>query len=72
MAVNSSVKPGDRVIVIGPGTIGILCAAVARICGAEVAVVGLESDKLRLISQNNMVVKPSSETPQNGRKTGTD
>jgi alcohol dehydrogenase/L-iditol 2-dehydrogenase len=48
VAVNSSVKPGDRVIVIGPGTIGTLCAAVARICGAEVAVVGLESDKLRL------------------------
>jgi len=48
VAVNSSVKPGDHVIVIGPGTIGILCAAVARICGAEVAVVGLESDKLRL------------------------
>ena len=48
VAVNSYVKPGDRVIVIGPGTIGILCAAVARICGAEVAVVGLESDKLRL------------------------
>jgi alcohol dehydrogenase/L-iditol 2-dehydrogenase len=48
VAVNSSVKPGDRVIVIGPGTIGILCAAVARICGAEVAVVGLESDKVRL------------------------
>jgi alcohol dehydrogenase/L-iditol 2-dehydrogenase len=48
VAVNSSVKPGDRVIVIGPGTIGILCAAVARIRGAEVAVVGLESDKLRL------------------------
>jgi alcohol dehydrogenase/L-iditol 2-dehydrogenase len=48
VAVSSSVKPGDRVIVIGPGTIGILCAAVARICGAEVAVVGLESDKLRL------------------------
>lgn len=48
VAVNSSVKPGDLVIVIGPGTIGILCAAIARICGAEVAVVGLESDKLRL------------------------
>src|SRR6478609_4032976 len=24
---NSPIKPGDRVIVIGPGTIGILCAA---------------------------------------------
>ncbi len=45
---NSHIKPGDRVIVLGPGTIGILCAAVARLCGAEVAIVGLESDKHRL------------------------
>jgi alcohol dehydrogenase/L-iditol 2-dehydrogenase len=45
---NARLKPGDRVIVIGPGTIGILCAAVARLCGAEVALVGLESDRQRL------------------------
>ena len=45
---NSRLKPGDRVIVIGPGTIGILCAAVARLCGAEVALVGLQSDCDRL------------------------
>lgn len=46
--VNSRVRPGDRVIVIGPGTIGILCAAMAKLCGAEVALVGLESDQGRL------------------------
>ena len=45
---NSNVKPGDRVLVIGPGTIGILCAAVARLCGAEVAILGLEADRGRL------------------------
>ncbi|MDP4285591.1 MAG: zinc-binding dehydrogenase [Bacteroidota bacterium] len=45
---NTGIKPGDRVIVLGPGTIGILCAAVARICGAQVAIVGLEADKHRL------------------------
>lgn len=45
---NSRVKPGDRVIVLGPGTIGILCGAVARLCGAEVAMVGLETDQRRL------------------------
>lgn len=45
---NSKIKPGDRVIVLGPGTIGILCAAMARLCGAEVAIVGLESDRERL------------------------
>ena len=45
---NTRIKPGDRVVVLGPGTIGILCAAMARLCGAEVAVVGLESDTHRL------------------------
>lgn len=45
---NTRLKPSDRVIVIGPGTIGILCAAMAKLCGAEVAVVGLESDRKRL------------------------
>ena len=48
VAVNSNIKPGDRVIILGPGTIGILCAAVARLCGAEVAIVGLEKDVNRL------------------------
>ncbi|HEX3726961.1 MAG TPA: zinc-binding dehydrogenase, partial [Pirellulales bacterium] len=48
VAVNSSVKPGDRVVVLGPGPIGLLCAAVARLAGAEVAVVGLERDRARL------------------------
>ncbi|HTF31031.1 MAG TPA: zinc-binding dehydrogenase [Flavitalea sp.] len=45
---NTRLKPGDRVVVIGPGTIGILCAAMARLCGAQVAVLGLESDAYRL------------------------
>lgn len=45
---NTRLKPGDRVIVLGPGTIGILCAAVAKLCGADVAIVGLEADKHRL------------------------
>ncbi|HLT06712.1 MAG TPA: zinc-binding dehydrogenase [Cyclobacteriaceae bacterium] len=48
VVVNSRLKPGDRVVVIGPGTIGMLCAAMARLNGAEVAVVGLESDQTRL------------------------
>ncbi len=48
VAVQSPIKPGDRVVVLGPGPIGILCAAVARLQGAEVAVVGLERDLTRL------------------------
>jgi threonine dehydrogenase-like Zn-dependent dehydrogenase len=41
-------KEGDRVVVLGPGTIGILCAAMAKQCGAEVAIVGLPQDAHRL------------------------
>lgn len=48
VAVNSDVKPGDRVVVLGPGPIGILCAALARLRGAEVALAGLEQDARRL------------------------
>lgn len=45
---NAEVHPGDRVVVLGPGPIGLLCAAMARLRGAEVAVVGLERDRQRL------------------------
>ncbi len=45
---NARIEPGDRVVVLGPGTIGILCAAMARLCGAEVALVGLPQDAARL------------------------
>lgn len=45
---NARIRPGDRVIVLGPGPIGILCAAMARLAGAQVALVGLERDRARL------------------------
>jgi alcohol dehydrogenase/L-iditol 2-dehydrogenase len=48
VVINSVIRPGDRVLVLGPGTIGILCAALADLCGAEIAVAGLESDRDRL------------------------
>lgn len=43
-----NIRPGDRIVILGPGPIGTLCAAMARIAGAEVAVVGLERDRQRL------------------------
>ena len=45
---NAHIKPGDRVVVFGPGPIGLLCGVMARLCGAEVALVGLEQDRIRL------------------------
>jgi alcohol dehydrogenase/L-iditol 2-dehydrogenase len=41
-------KLGDRIAVLGPGPIGILSAIMAKLGGAEVALVGLERDKPRL------------------------
>jgi L-iditol 2-dehydrogenase len=45
---NVRIRPGDRVAVLGPGPIGILCAAIAKLCGAEVGLAGLERDRRRL------------------------
>jgi L-iditol 2-dehydrogenase len=45
---NARIRPGDRIVVFGPGPIGLLCGAVARLQGADVAVVGLEQDAVRL------------------------
>jgi len=42
------VRPGDRIVILGPGPIGILSAAMAKLAGAQVAIVGLERDKARL------------------------
>lgn len=48
VVVNARVRPGDRIVVLGPGAIGLLCAAMARLRGAEVALVGLPGDSARL------------------------
>ncbi|MCA9247029.1 MAG: zinc-binding dehydrogenase [Planctomycetales bacterium] len=48
VAVNSQIHAGDRVLVLGPGPIGLLCAAVAKLQGARVAVAGLPRDAARL------------------------
>lgn len=48
VASNVEILPGDRVVVLGPGPIGLLCGALARLRGAEVAVVGLPRDAARL------------------------
>jgi len=48
VGMQSDILPGDRVAVLGPGPIGLLCAAVARLRGAAVAVVGLERARERL------------------------
>jgi len=49
MCVNSTIRPGDLVVVIGPGPIGLLCARMAALSGADpLIVVGLSGDAARL------------------------
>ena len=49
MCVNSTVRPGDSVVVLGPGPIGLLCTRMAALSGANpLIVVGLTGDEARL------------------------
>src|ERR1700683_55571 len=49
VCVNSRLRPGDTVAVIGPGPIGLLCAMMAKISGAgHLAVIGIPADAGRL------------------------
>src|SRR5438552_2321671 len=49
MCVNSTIRPGDVVVVLGPGPIGLLCARMAALAGANPLIVaGLAADRPRL------------------------
>ena len=49
VSVKSNIRPGDTVVVIGPGPIGLLCAAMARLAGAGTLIVaGITRDASRL------------------------
>lgn len=49
VCVNSHLRPGDSVAVIGPGPIGLLCAMMAKLSGAgHLVVVGTAADTKRL------------------------
>lgn len=49
VCVNSHIRPGDSVAVIGPGPIGLLCAMMAKLAGAgHLLVIGTAADTKRL------------------------
>jgi alcohol dehydrogenase/L-iditol 2-dehydrogenase len=49
MCVNSTVRPGDAVVVLGPGPIGLLCTRMAALSGANPLIVaGSPGDEARL------------------------
>ncbi len=49
VCMNAHIRPGDSVVIIGPGPIGLLCALMARLSGASpLIVVGVKADAKRL------------------------
>jgi alcohol dehydrogenase/L-iditol 2-dehydrogenase len=49
MCVNTTIRPGDAVVVLGPGPIGLLCTRMAALSGADPLIVaGLTADCPRL------------------------
>ncbi len=55
MCVNSHIRPGDTVVVLGPGPIGLLCARMAALSGANPLIVaGLANDTERLATARRL------------------
>jgi alcohol dehydrogenase/L-iditol 2-dehydrogenase len=51
VAEKSHIRPGDTVVILGPGPIGLLCAEMARLAGAGTLIVsGMSQDASRLES----------------------
>jgi len=58
----SKVTAGDRVLVTGPGPVGLLAAQVARAMGGDVLVVGLPQDETRLEAARALGFKTAHQT----------
>jgi alcohol dehydrogenase/L-iditol 2-dehydrogenase len=55
MCVNSTIRPGDTVVVLGPGPIGLLCARMAALAGADPLIVaGRSADVARLATAKQL------------------
>ncbi len=55
MCVNSTIRPGDLVVVLGPGPIGLLCSRMAALSGASPLIVaGLSGDGERLAAARRL------------------
>lgn len=55
MCVNSTIRPGDAVVVLGPGPIGLLCTRMAALSGAQPLIVaGLAGDTRRLATARRL------------------
>ncbi len=65
--VKTHIRPGDAVLVFGPGPIGLLCLALAKLSGAGwLGVVGLKQDKKRLAAARELGAHATVHLGQEG------
>ncbi|HEX8508623.1 MAG TPA: alcohol dehydrogenase catalytic domain-containing protein [Propionibacteriaceae bacterium] len=62
----SVLNAGDRVLVTGPGPMGLLAAQVAKTCGCAVVVKGVERDQERLAVARELGFTTTFEQPADG------
>jgi L-iditol 2-dehydrogenase len=59
-----AVTAGDRVLVTGPGPVGLLAAQVARALGGSIVLVGLPSDEPRLVVARALGLETARAVPE--------
>lgn len=61
------IRPTDRVVVLGDGKLGLLVAAVLRLTGADLTLVGRHREKLALAEAWRVPVRPADEALPDGQ-----
>lgn len=60
------VRPTDRVVVLGDGKLGLLCAQVMALTGCDLTVVGHHRDKLDILAQRGISTELEEEAVEAG------
>jgi threonine dehydrogenase-like Zn-dependent dehydrogenase len=64
----AAIAKGDRVAVIGDGKLGLLCAQVVALTGAETLLVGKHDEKLRIVKQRGIETSKPNEAAKRQRE----
>jgi threonine dehydrogenase-like Zn-dependent dehydrogenase len=64
----AAITKSDRVAVIGDGKLGLLCAQVVALTGAETLLVGKHDDKLRIVEQRGIETSKPKAAAQRSRE----